>query len=563
LTNFNDAAQWPAISSDGKFVAFLRGPGDGFGSSVDHGEIWFKPLPDGDAIQLTNTKQRKITLAFSPDNTRIFFTQVGEAFTWNTYEIPLFGVQESKLFVSNATGLSWIDRDHLLFSSIKTGVHMALETSSTSRTDQRDIYVPADQVQGMVHRSALSPDRKWVLAVEMDVGWWERCRLIPFDGSNTGKLVGPEGECTSAAWSPDGKWMYFTVNTGNVGSHIWRQRFPDGMPQQLTPAAVSEEEGLVVMPDGKSLITAAGTEESQIWLHDDNFGDKQITSEGYSSLPAFSPDGSRAYYLRRGGGRHGQFSGELWESDVETGSTQPLFPGLLVTHFALSTDGKKIVFATAQSKEPSGIWIAGLDGTQPPHQLTFGGEYRAFFGRTGEILYQSKEDPPHLMRMDEHGKEQRRVIDMNIMGLDSVAPDTSWAVVATTPTGSHGDKNNVAYAVPLNGGEPFAVCERCSYGFGSARIGAPLVLWSMDGKWLYVGTRYFGEGRTGKTVAIPLQGGALPSALRSIRDKSSLLKAPGVRLIPQAEVFPLGGPNRYLFVRASAKTNLFRIYLSQ
>ena len=70
--------------------------------------------------------------------------------------------------MANATGLSWIGSDRLLFSAITTGIHMKLSTSNASRIDERDIYVPPDPVQGMVHRSALSPDGKWVLLAEMD-----------------------------------------------------------------------------------------------------------------------------------------------------------------------------------------------------------------------------------------------------------------------------------------------------------------------------------------------------------------------------------------------------------
>ena len=86
----------------------------------------------------------------------------------------------------------------------------------------------------MAHRSYLSPDRKQVLVVEMDARSWLPCRLVPFDGSSPGKPVGPApAQCTDAAWSPDGKWMYFSANTGS-GVHIWRQRFPDGTPEQVT-----------------------------------------------------------------------------------------------------------------------------------------------------------------------------------------------------------------------------------------------------------------------------------------------------------------------------------------
>src|SRR6266850_756886 len=275
LTNFDDAAEIPALSRDGKLMAFLRGPGS-FGNSNDAGQVWFKSLPDGESFQLTKTAFRKQTINFSRDSSRVYFTQIEGPFAWNTYELPLLGGQEPKLFMANATGLSWIGSDRVLFSTVRSGIHMMLSTSNTSRTDERDIYVPPDLMHGMVHRSALSPDGKWVLLVEMDSAWWRRCRVVPFDGSTAGRQVGPEGSCTWAQWSPEGKWMYFTVDTWTAGSHVWRQRFPDGAPQQLTPSGASEEEGLAIMPDGKSFITTAGTQQSAIWLHDDSTGERQI-----------------------------------------------------------------------------------------------------------------------------------------------------------------------------------------------------------------------------------------------------------------------------------------------
>ena len=85
--------------------------------------------------------------------------------------------------------------------------------------------------------------RNWVLVVEMKAAWLP-CRLVPFDGSSTGKLVGPSpAQCTDAGWSPDGAWMYFTAMTAN-GVHIWRERFSEGTPEQVTFGA-STEEGVI------------------------------------------------------------------------------------------------------------------------------------------------------------------------------------------------------------------------------------------------------------------------------------------------------------------------------
>jgi eukaryotic-like serine/threonine-protein kinase len=560
LTNFNDSAQIPVVSPDGRIVTFLRGGGDFFGASVNRGQIWSKTLPDGDPVQLTKTPQRKQTLAFSQDGTRLYFTQVEEHFAWNTYELPLLGAAEPKLFMANATGLSWVAKDRVMYSAIKTGIHMALVTSKPNRTEEHDIYVPPDHLQGMVHRSALSPDGKWVLAVEMDSGWWKQCRLLPFDGSSPGTPIGPDGSCTWAQWSPDGNWMYLTVSTGSEGSHVWRQRFPDGLPEQITPSGASEEEGVTVMPDGKSFITASGAQESEIWIHDDKTGDRQITSEGYALLPWLSADRKKVYYLRRTSGAHSYFSGELWASEVETGATERMFPGLFITQFAISQDGKKIIFATEQGPAHSGIWIAGLDRTQPPRQLTSGGEYRAFFGPPGEIVYQGGQDFARVMRMKEDGSEQRVVSDRQIIQLQSVSPDGRWAMVGVAPAGGHGDRNIMVVAMSLDNGASFAVCDTCTFGFGASRIGTPLVLWSQDGNWLYIKLRLFGYS-VGKTAAIPTLPGHAPSVIKEMKDEPAVLRLPGARLIPTEDVSPLESPDYYVSAKKLTKTNLFRIYL--
>ncbi|HET8967521.1 MAG TPA: hypothetical protein VFN20_14945, partial [Candidatus Acidoferrum sp.] len=484
-------------------------------------------------------------------------------FAWNTYKLPLLGGQEPKLFMANATGLSWIGSDRVLFSQIRTGIHMKLSTSNASRTDERDIYVPADHMQGMVHRSALSPDGKWVLLAEMDSAWWRRCRVVPFDGSTSGWQVGPEGSCTWAQWSPDGKWMYFTVDTWTAGFHVWRQRFPDGAPQQLTPSGASEEEGLAMMPDGKSFITTAGTQESAIWLHDEKTGEKQITSEGYSFFPTLSRDGKKVYCLRRVAGSHSYFSGELWVTDVATGAAERLFPGLVLTHFSISQDEKKVVFATEQGQARSGIWVGWLDRTQAPRQLTFGGEYRGFFGQPGQIVYMGSQASPKIMSIKEDGSGQVALSDLDIMQLQSVSPDGRWAFVSVAQPASHGDRNVMSLAVPLEGGVPITVCDNCSFGFGITRSSAPLLSWSLDGKWLYVSLRQFAYDSS-KTAVIPIKfGAAPPSFAKGFISEADFGRIPGAHLMNQNDVSSGVSPNYFVSTRRSAKANLFRIYLEQ
>jgi len=318
-----------------------------------------------------------------------------------------------------------------------------------------------------------------------------------------------------------------------------------------------------VLPDGKSFITAAGTQQSAIWLYDDKASEKQVASEGFSFFPTLSPDGKKVYCLRRSSGSHSYFSGELWVSDVATGAQERLFPGLMLTHFSISLDGKKIVFATEQGQQRSGIWVGWLDRTQAPRQLTFGGEYRAFFGKPGQIVYQGTQQDPKIMRINEDGSGENTASDLRIQQLQSVSPDGRWAMAGVTPPENHGESNSIAMAVPLEGGPPITVCDVCSFGFGLARWSAPLMSWSLDGKSVYVSLRPFPFGST-KTALIPVKPGEPPlSFTKGFSTEADFAKIPGARLIGQADVYPGISSGKFVSMRRSMKANLFRIYLEQ
>ena len=131
ITNFTDSAMAPALSPDGRMVAFFRSAN----WFLTPDPIYVKMLPDGEPVPITRDSRLKYGLAFSPDGSRIAYT-IG---SWNTYTVPVLG-GEPRLLLSNASGLSWLNRRMLLFSEIRTGAHMGIVTATETRSEYRKIY---------------------------------------------------------------------------------------------------------------------------------------------------------------------------------------------------------------------------------------------------------------------------------------------------------------------------------------------------------------------------------------------------------------------------------------
>ncbi len=538
LTNFTDSATSPSLSSDGRMLVFIRGPNTFFGP----GQVYVKMLPAGEPVQLTRDELRKMSPLFSPDGSRIAYTVVTPNFAWDTWVVPVLG-GEPRLAWPNASGLLWIDNSRLLFSEIKKGMHMALVTATESRREARDIYVPPHE-RSMAHRSYLSPDGKWVLLAEMDNVGWLPCRLVPFDGGSAGRQVGPPGAaCTSAAWSPDGRWMYFTASAGGT-FHIWRQPFPDGAPEQIT-FGPTEEEGIAMAPGGRSFTTSVGIRQSTIWVHDAK-GNRQVSSQGYGFLPAygtpctFSPDGSKLYYLVQTGTSRGR-AGELWVAELDSGRSERLLPGFSVTTYDISRDGKRVVFAATDDQDKLHIWLASLDRRSPPRQLADGDV--PIFGPDGSVFFRVIEGKLNFIyRMKEDGSQLQKVVPEPVLFLHNVSPDGQWVVAGVAV--SEEDTNTAVLAYSTSGGPPRRLCNNCG------------VRWSPDGKLLYI---WLPSGMV--TFVFSLQPGkSLPHLPPSgVKSQTDLAILPTARSIERPDIHPGPAPAVYAYTQFTVHRNLYRI----
>jgi serine/threonine protein kinase/Tol biopolymer transport system component len=541
LTFFTDSVVYPALSPDGRMLAFIRGDNPFFG----RGDIYVKLLPSGDAVQLTHDSVAKLSPVFSPDGSRISYGTVGP---WDTWQVPVLGGQP-EILLRNASSLTWIDGGkHLLFSEIKQGLHMALVTTDEARGQSRDVYVPPGE-RSMVHHSYLSPDGRWVLLVAMDNrGELAACQVVPFDGSGGARVVGPpQATCTSGAWSPDGKWVYVGSNKGGR-FHIWRQRFPDGPPQQVT-FGTTEEEGIAMSSDGKSLLTSVGVRDDTVWIHD-AAGDRQLSSEGSAYWTTFSQDGTKLYYLMQSG----QSGVELWSRELGAGKTERVVsgsavePGSTMEFYSVSHDGKQVAFSLKDQKGFSRVWLSPTDHRSSPRQLASAtSQDSPLFLPNGDLVLRSTEDGQNfLYRTSQDGTARRKITPGQILDMGSTSPNGRWVVaLAKGPDDEH---QSVINAYPVDGGPSLSLCN----GFCDAH-------WDISGKFLYLTFKSNGDLNTYALPVDPARGiPAFPPG--GITTAADLKAEKGLIVIPK-EIDSGAGTNLYSYTRENTRRNIYRIPL--
>jgi len=539
LTFFNDAAVYPELSPDGRMLTFIRG-NDTF---LGPGDVYVKLLPSGNPVQLTRDRRLKLSPVFSPDGTRIAYSVVEP---WEVYEVPVMG-GEAQLLLRNASSLTWIEGGkRLLFSEIKSGLHMGVVTTDEARGQVRDVYLPEDE-RSMAHHSYLSPDGKWVLVVLMNAqGKLTQCRVVPFDGKGAERLVGPaNAACTTGAWSPDGKWIYLSTDAGGR-FHIWKQRFRDGEPEQVT-RGTTEEEGIAMARDGKSLLTSVGTFDLTLSVHDGS-GEQQVSAEGDTGAGTFSADGKKVFYLKRSGP---EGKTELWSTELASGKSDRVVPGYEIEsgfdakNYAISRDGQRVAFTSKDEKGMTHIWLASTDHRSSPEQMATAGDADSpDFLPNGDVVYRANEGGKnYVYTQKSDGGGRRKLIEEPVLTLNGASPDGKW-LVAGLAKREDLDYPARIIAYPTAGGTPVVLCRAMCRGD-----------WSVDGKYMAMeveGAKYLLDVKAGTGLPeLPKDG---------FRTAGELKTASKGRVMPEG-TDSLVGPEKYAYTKTTVRRNIFRVPL--
>ena len=441
LTDFVGIEESPAISPDGKAVAFVA-PGGG------RRHVWVRLLASGSPVQITRDDTDHEQPRWTPDSSSVvYFSPSPKPDQQGTlWEVPMMGGAPRRLGSSLSGGDVSHDGQRIAAFQVHEGrtwlVVMARQGSSVER-----LIRLADESSGRNPR--WSPDDGWIAFNDaLFIGFDDGVSVVRADGKELRRIV-HGGTMDGVSWLPDGTGVVYSSSSGSTVLYppilnLRVIRTDSTGDRQLTFGDVSYTEPDV---DKNATVVARRTRiQSDIWRFPIDGSPEANTRQavrvtrqtGQAQVPSASPNGHELVYLSDSGGH-----GNLW---------------------IVTTDGSGMPRQITFERDPAvvvGAPVWSRDGSQ----IVF---IRTKAGLTGEWL------------VDPDGSNSRQLLERGAAA--SWSGDGRWLYYVIVR-----NADSCIEKVAMDGGAPVDI--RCG------RVSAPTV--TADGSTMYFTSRLKGAGRTG------------------------------------------------------------------
>jgi Tol biopolymer transport system component len=308
-------------------------------------QVWFLPLPAGDAVQVTSDVDGydSSVLSVTADGQSVAAVLLDSEFRVDVVapgEDPARAAEITRGKNDGAAGLCWAPGDRLVFSST-LGEGSQLWSVSADGTAPRQVTEgPGDS------SPSVSLDGRVMVFASIRSGYIKVWKSDA-EGGSARQLTDGVAEDAVPSVSPDGTWIAFrSWRSGAVS--IWKVPVEGGEPVQLTTARALQP---CVSPDGKSVLCFYYDERSApnrwVWaLLPVEGGDPTrtipIPSAAANVDARWAPDGRSILYVERAGEVD-----NVWSMPLDGGKPRQVtrFTSGRVRALAVSPDGRRLALS--------------------------------------------------------------------------------------------------------------------------------------------------------------------------------------------------------------------------
>jgi Tol biopolymer transport system component/DNA-binding winged helix-turn-helix (wHTH) protein len=256
-------------------------------------------------------------------------------------------------------------------------------------------------------------------------------RMVDADGANPTELThsgSPSGGHAAPAWSPDGRYVCFSVFDAGSGNGVWLLDRQTGATSRLHEGGDLFES--VFAPDGSTIYIAGGDAFIMRLPFDRATGKvngrrEVIPVPGVPGVRGLSiaPDGSRLAFAGLG------LNSQIWSQPVARDGT-PTGPAKALTDDrsrrnslpVISPDGARLAYMSSRQGERANVWMMGVDGSNPI-QLTSGRAFESqpdWFPDSTRVAYQSKSPEDDAVRsIDVTTRRNEKLVDFGVLARES------------------------------------------------------------------------------------------------------------------------------------------------
>jgi eukaryotic-like serine/threonine-protein kinase len=519
LTDFVGMKESPAVSPDGKMVAFV--------SLVNsRRQIWIRLLAGGVPLQVTRDDCDHEQPRWTPDSSSLLYytPSANPAQQGAVWEIAALGGPPRR--VAAALGGGDVSHDGRRIALFQSSIdHIELVTMA--RDGSQRVSVARVSPEWIYRSPRWSPDNR-MLAFQRDDLSFTNCLDIVTAAGGAPREVARSAWLKGFSWLPDGSGLVYSSSRGstllyppilNLRTVGWDGR----EDRQLTYGDQS-----FVEPDvhqSGRLLASRIRVRSDIWKFavggspsENTRGRTRVTRQtGQAQTPSVSPNGAEVVYLSDNGGH-----GNLWIATMDGSSVRQLTferdPAVSVGVPTWSPAGDWIAFVAAREWKTR-IWLIRPDGSGL-HELVASGWGPCWTPDGRQLIYTTGQDRPvaHLERIAVDGGAP--VVVRTHASTPAVAPDgrTLYYVHGLRPEllGLRGDLQ--ICCSPLGEGPSHEIGR-----IAASRVPVSVLLLQLflspDGQWL---AAPLVDGATCNVWALPSSGGPM-KALTDFGDRCNVI----------------------------------------